>query len=114
MGERPEHQRANIMSGGIGESRLLDLSAEQVVRRPHSLYPSEVAKRVHLVNVIVGHTNVADLPRGNQFLQRPGRLLGRRVQIGPMDLIDVDVVGSEATQAGLHALAEPPPAGVAE
>jgi hypothetical protein len=31
-----------------------------------------------------------------------------------MDLINVDVVGSEATQAGLNARAEPPPAGVAE
>jgi len=31
-----------------------------------------------------------------------------------MDLIDGDVLGSEAAQAGLHALAEPPPAGVAE
>jgi hypothetical protein len=43
---------------------------------------ASAAKRLQLVGVVVGHPDVADLALGDQRLQRPGRLLGRGVQVG--------------------------------
>ena len=57
---------------------------------------------------------MADLSLLDQFFQHLGRLLGRGVQIGPVDLVEVDVVGFEVVQAGLDSLAQPLPAGVAD
>src|SRR5690606_8022528 len=56
--------------------------------------------------VVIGHTGVADLALVDQFLQRRGRLLGRGLLVGPVHLVQVDVVDPEVTQALLDAAAQ--------
>jgi hypothetical protein len=66
MGERPYTSSPNIESGGIGESTAYGRVVSSIsggtggTAAAESL--PEAARRVHLVNVIVGHTNVADHP----------------------------------------------------
>jgi len=57
---------------------------------------------------------VADLARLHQLLERAGGLLERCRAVGPVDLVEVDVVGAEMVEARVDSLAEPLGARVAD
>jgi hypothetical protein len=57
---------------------------------------------------------VADLAFGDELPQRARRLGGRNLRVGPVHLVQVDVVDTQRSQAGVHALAQPLRAGVAD
>ena len=61
----------------------------------------EAAKLLHLIGTVVRHADVADLSLADQLVERLGRFLGRRTQVGPVNLIDINVIGSKVAQAGL-------------
>src|SRR5262249_60848890 len=52
--------------------------------------------------------------RAAQFATRSRRLTDRRGRVGPVHLVQVDVVGAQRLRAGLDALPQPGRAGVAD
>src|SRR5207244_2336492 len=78
------------------------------------LDPAEASELLHLLHVVVGDPDVADLALPHQVLQRAGGLLGGSVLVGPVDLVQVDVVRTEVPQARFDALAQPAAARVSE
>jgi len=57
-----------------------------------------------VVDVVVGHDDVADLSFADEFLERRRRLLGRSVRVGPVDL------GVEEVDPQLQGLVDTVPA----
>jgi len=57
---------------------------------------------------------VANLALPHQVLHRAGGFLGRSVLVGPVDLVQVDVVRIEVPQARFDALAQPAAARIPE
>src|SRR5262249_36933633 len=60
----------------------------------------------HLIDVEVGHANVADLAFLLQFGQRLPALLNLIVRIGPVNLIQIDGLHAQPAQAGLALAAD--------
>jgi hypothetical protein len=85
-----------------------------VVRRLKGLHPPVPSELVHLLGVVVRDADVPDLALPHQVLEDPCRLLRRRPQVGPVDLVQIDVVGTQVTEARLRALSEPAGARVPE
>lgn len=67
----------------------------------------------HLVGAEVAGSNVPDLALRDQLFQSSCDLREGRVRVGPVNLVQVYVVGTELAQAVLDALAQPAGAGVA-
>lgn len=60
---------------------------------------------VDLLDVEVRHADVPDLALLDELLERTRRFGERDVRVGPVDLVEVDVVELERAQALLHSLA---------
>src|ERR1700722_17446617 len=95
------------MCTAVRQFTFLDLATEQVIRRLQSLNRKRRGELRHLPGVVVGHANVADLALGDQFAQRARRLGGRHGRVGPMHLVQVDVVHAQHGQAGVDSSAQP-------
>jgi len=98
----------------VGQHLVLDLATEQVVGRLHCLHRQGPGELGHLWCVVVGHANVADLAFGDELPQGARRLGDRNLRVGPVHLVQVDVVDAQRCQAGVHALAQPLRARVAD
>ena len=107
MAERPVNQHSDVVCPGVGKDRGFDVSTEQVVWRLQRFDGQGLAELIHLVGVEVGHSDVTDLSRGHQFIQRACRHLEGGVGIGPVDLVEVDVVAAEGLEAFLDSLPNP-------
>src|SRR6267142_2099766 len=59
------------------------------------------SRSCHLVGVVVRAAHVARLPRPHHVVERAQRLVHRRLRVGVMDLVEVDVVGAEAPERAL-------------
>src|SRR6185369_669718 len=86
---------------------LFDVAVQQVVvvLRRDELREAVLLRRemrlAQLPREQVGRADVAHLAGAHQVVQRPQRLLDRRAAVGPVQLVQVDVVGFQALQAGL-------------
>ena len=92
---------------GIGEDLGLDVAAEQVVRGLQGFGRHGDPEGLHLPGVEVRHAGVPDLALGDQPGERLRGLIKGRAGIGPVHLVQVDVVGAERPQAGVDALPDP-------
>ena len=92
--------RAN---GRIG---LLDVAAEQVIRRLEGVDRTDLLERRHLRRVVVRHADEADEALADEPVERLGRGRDRRGRVRPVDLVDVDVVGAEEPEARLEVAAQ--------
>ena len=99
MGERPVDQDTDAVLLREGKDRLFDLSAEQVVRRLKGVDGTHLLEFGHLPSVVVRDANVADEALSNEVIDRLGGDAYRRRRIRPVNLVDVDVVGSESAEA---------------
>ena len=66
--------------------------------------PSELA---HLPGVEVGHARVPDLALAHEFAEGATGFFEWSLGVGPVQLVEIDVVGAEVAQARLHALPQP-------
>lgn len=57
----------------------------------------------------VGTADVADLALAQEVVERPQRFLDRRQRVGPVELVQVDPVGAQASQAILERGHDPSP-----
>ena len=94
---------------GERQDRLLDIPPEQVIRRLERVDRANLLERGHLAGVVVRHADVANLANADELVERLRRLGDRCGRIGPVDLVEVDVVGAERAQARLEVAAQGPP-----
>src|SRR5215208_5637774 len=118
-GEQPVGQRSvdedpDAVLGGVGECLLLDVAPEEVVGRLQAVDLAPFLELGHLLDAEVRDADVADLTLLDHLVQGPGGLLEGGVEVRPVDLVEVYVIGAQETQGFLDALPEPLGARVAE
>src|SRR3977135_2943345 len=69
------------------------------------------AKPVHLADRKIADSDGADLPLPEQRVHRLGGFFDRHQWVGPVNLVDIDVVGSKPAQGGLDLPHETTPYG---
>ena len=90
------------------EELALNLAEQQVVAGLHRVEAHQAARLApaerprHLVGQEVGAADVADLAGVDEVVEGAQRLVDRRRRVGRVQLIEVDVVGAESPQRGLH------------
>ena len=82
----------------IGQELFLDLALEQIVRRLYDVQFGDSAKARDLQNREITDADSPDFPLVEKRLHRFCRLFDRDQRIGPVHLIDVDVVGAQPPQ----------------
>src|SRR5262249_43416303 len=97
----------------IGQDLFFDITPEQVVGRLQRVDLSRLLEFPHLVDVKVRDAYEADLAFRYESHHGLGRFLERRARIGPVELVEIDVVDSQVSQALFDALAHPSRACVA-
>ena len=61
----------------------------------------------------VGHADIAHMTLADKIVERPHRLFDRRHRIHAVDLVEVDIVGTQPAQAGLDRIHDMPARGAA-
>ena len=102
MCKRPVDQHADVIRLRVWKDRRLDVTSEEVVRRLQRLHLQRAAEFIHLRGVEVGHPDVADLSGRHEIGQCAGGRREGRLRVGPVDLVEVDVVRVECFQALVH------------
>ena len=80
---------------GERQDRLLDVRAEQVIGRLERVDRANLLEGGHLAGVVVRHADVAGLANADELVERLCRLGNGRRGIGPVDLVEVDVLRSQ-------------------
>ena len=86
------------MGRRIGKHLGLDVTTEQVVRGLQRLDRQGGTEGLYLWDIEVRHADVAHFAIGNQLGQCLRRLLERRGEVGPVHLVEVDVVGRQGAR----------------
>src|ERR1035437_9565386 len=98
-----------------GDYLGLDAAVEQVVvhlgrdRPGEMLGPGRPVGVAYLPGGEVAEADVPHLARAYEIVKRSKSLLDRRLRIGDMDLVEVDIVGRKAAQAVLDLRHDPAP-----
>src|SRR5215831_8930288 len=106
-GDRVVGDDADALLAAVREHFPLDLAEEQVVPRlyaveagqPQRLGPADGSHE--LIDEEVRAADVADLPLVDQVVEGAEGLIDRRLEVVPVELVEVDVVGLQAPQGGL-------------
>ena len=107
MRERAVDEDPDVVLAAVREDLVLDLAAEDVVGRLERVDPTVALEVGRLVRAEIGDPHVARLALGDELLERGGRLLEWGVRVGPVDLVEIDVVGAELPEALLDSLPQP-------
>ena len=107
MSQRPVHQHADIVGETVRQHVVLDLPTEQVIGRLQRLNRQRRGEFGHLLGVVIRDADMADLALDDQIAQRTRRLGHWYRRIGPMHLVQVDVVDTQCGQACVHPFAQP-------
>ena len=107
-GQRAVHHDAQVVVAAAGKELYLGVPVDQVVEGLHAGEGGEIASlagpqaRGDLPGVEVGAAQVPDLALLHQGVERGQGLLYGREGIGPVEQVEVEVVGAEPPQAVLH------------
>src|SRR5439155_310931 len=90
-------------AGSLIDSRTIssmafDASFEQVIGWLRCVERGRALKYVHLLQRVVAHSDGPDLALLVKLVHRRGGLLYGNQRIRPMNLVDIDVIGLQATQ----------------
>ncbi len=91
-----------------------DSALEQIVRRLQHVKRCHATKLFDLLDGKIAYADRADLSLVEQHVHRVRRLFDRNQRVGPVDLIDVDVIGSKPAQGILDLAHDAGAAGIAE
>ena len=99
MRERPVDEHADVVLAAVGQDLRLDPATEQVVGRLQGLH-----RRVSANSAICAASKFETptwriLPVVDELLERSGGLRERDLRVGPVHLVEVDVVDFERAQA---------------
>src|SRR2546426_1266364 len=107
MRQRAVDQNPNVVRAGVGKDAFLDVATEQVVWRLKSLDRRGRAELLHLRRVEVGDADVANLAGRLQLGQYARRFREGNLRVGPVDLVDIDVVHAQRLEAGVDTASNP-------
>jgi hypothetical protein len=107
VSQRAVDEDAYAVLLAVGEYLLIDVPPEKVVGRLQAIYLAGLLELGHLVRVEVRDADVPDLALLHQLVQHTRRLLEGGVRVGPVDLVEVYLVGAQETQGVLDAPPEP-------
>ena len=118
-GQEATAQRAvaecrDLVFAAIRQQVGLDAAFEQVVGRLQHMQGRDTTELFHLFDREIAHPDGADLSLDEQCEHRLGGFLHRHQGIGPVDLVDVDVIGAQPPQRILDLAQDARAAGIAE
>ena len=90
------------------------LALEQVIGRLQHMQRRDAAELLHLADRKVADADGADLSLPEQRMHRLGGFFDRHQRVGPVNLVDVDMIGSKPAQGILDLAQDPRAAGIAE
>src|SRR3984957_12716621 len=96
--ECPITERHDVVGAAVGQNFRLNGAFEKVVGRLQHVQWSHPAKALHLGNREVAHADGTDFSLLVKRAHGLGGFLHRNQRIGPMDLVDVDVIGAQPAQ----------------
>lgn len=105
--ERSVGEYSDLVRACVRQDVRLDSAAEQAVRDLVGLHRPRARELRHLGGAEVGDADVANLAFVDELVERRGGFGERNVRVGPVHLIEIDVVDSERAQAVVDALAKP-------
>src|SRR6266404_351891 len=91
-------ERRDVVGTTVRQDVHLNGAFEKVVGRLQHVQWGHLAEALHLGNREVAHADGADFPLPVKRAHGLGGFLHRHQRVGPMDLVDVDVVGTQAAQ----------------
>ncbi len=94
MGERTVDQHPEVVLRCVRKNLPLDVAVEHVVRRLVGLDRAKLGELGHLLRAVVRHARVPDLPLAYQIGEDAAGLLSGRLRVGPVHLVEIDVVGA--------------------
>ena len=103
-GERVVGDDADALVAAERQQVGFDIAPEDVIARLVAVEAGEAGligrgeRQPQLPGAVVGRAGVADFAPAAQVVERLHRLLDRRVAVGPVQLVEVDVVGLQAAQ----------------
>src|SRR5271167_2019449 len=117
-GQQPTAQRSisehrNLVFAAIGKKVGLDSAFEQIVGRLQHVKRRNLAKSLHLKHRKVAHTDGTNLSLLEQCVHGFRGFFDRNQWVGPMNLIDVYVIGSKPSQRIFNFLHDAGAAGIA-
>ena len=89
---------AGLPRGGVGQYVLFGLALEEVVGRLHGVEGSGLPEFVHLRGGVIGYADRANFAVFEQARERFCGLLNRHERIRPMHLVQINIVGAQASQ----------------
>jgi hypothetical protein len=105
---------ADAMLPSEREDARFDVATEQVIRRLEGIDRANLLERRHLAGVVVRDADEPDLALADELVERLRGCADRRGRVGPVDLVDVNVVGAEGSEAGFEVAAQSCRAAVAD
>src|SRR5262249_11367936 len=108
--QRVVHDDAQTLVAAERQQFGLDVPEKEVVARLHAVVAGQPAaladpeRQRELPRRVVRAADVTDLALPYQVVEGPQAFFERRVRVGRVGLVEVDVVGAQAAQAVLHGL----------
>src|ERR1700722_18637335 len=86
-------ERHDAIGAGIGQDVRLNGALKEIVGRLNHVQGGHLAKAFHLRNREIAYADSADLSCLEKRTHRLGRFLDRYLGVGPVDLVNVDIIG---------------------
>src|SRR6266850_8076045 len=102
--KRSVGERGDAAVAGVWQKIAFDFALEKIVGRLNGVKRRDGSETHHLFRRIVAHPDSANFPLFVEFAKSPGGLLDRNERVRPVHLVDINVVGSQATQRILELL----------
>ena len=109
-GQRVVADHADPLIQDQREQLRFDVAEQEIVARLHAVEARQTQSVTDPQPLgqqpggIVGAADIAHFAAVHQVIQRPQRLIERRLGVGGVHLVEVDIVGLQAAQAGLDRL----------
>uniref|UniRef100_E6QN02 Uncharacterized protein n=1 Tax=mine drainage metagenome TaxID=410659 RepID=E6QN02_9ZZZZ len=97
--KRTPCEHGDVIFGAPGKNFSVNLALEEVVGRLIGGERRDGAEALHLRNGAVADAEGANLANGNEAGEQRGGFFDGDERIGPVELVKIDVVGVEATEA---------------
>src|SRR5258706_10286961 len=110
--QRAITERRDGVPAAIGQDIGFDAALEQIIRRLQHMKRRDAAKLLHLHDRKIADPDGADFSLEMQLVHHLCRFFDPNQRVGPVNLINVDVVGSKSAQGVIDFLDETGAAGI--
>src|SRR6266516_4372320 len=103
----PVREGGNALATAVRQHVAFDATLEQVVGRLHHMQRRSPSELLDLFDREIAHADRPNLPLPKERVHDFGGLVDRYQRIGPVNLIDVDVIGLQSPQRVLYFTQDP-------